>query len=150
MADSRRELIIREIKTAMDSYSFVNLTGAAVVRGQINFDASIESLPQIAILPQPEEATRDDYGHSICIMPVDVSCLIELGDNNASELGEAVLGELIQAVLSISSAYADDVVYVSGGVADYPNQLGQKVLAVGITVAVEYRFDIGNPYQSTT
>lgn len=149
MADSRRELIIREIKAAMDGYSFADLAGASVVRGQINFDANIESLPQVAILPQPEDATRDDYGHSVCIMPVDISCLIELGDNNASELGEAVLGELIQAVLSINSAYADDVVYVNGGVADYPNRLGQKVLAVGITVAVEYRFDIGNPYQQT-
>lgn len=149
MADSIRELIIREIKAAMAAYSFVNLSGANVDRGRVNFDANIDSLPQVSILPQPEEASRDDYGHAVCIMPVEVNCLVALVDQNASELGEAVLGELIQSVMSISSAYADDIVYLSGGVAEYPNQLGQKVLAVGISVAVEYRFDLGNPYQQT-
>lgn len=147
MADSIRELIIQEIAAEMGAYAFVNLSGVTVIRGRVNYDANIDSLPQISILPRPEEATRDDYGNSVCLMPVNIHCLVALEDYNASELGEAVLAEMIRSVMSIDSSNANDIAYVSGGVEDYPNQLGQKVLEVGIVVAVEYRFEIGNPYQ---
>lgn len=150
MADTIRETIIKAIKTAMESYGFVALAGATVYRGQIYFDINLGDMPILTIIPLEEDAARDNYEKMVCQMPVDISCLVALGDANPSELGETVLGELIAAAMTISvTAPADDVVYISGGVTEYPDQMGQKALSVGIRVAVEYRTDIGNPYQST-
>lgn len=149
MADTIREGIIKSIVSALGAYSFTNLTGATVYRGRIYFDVTVEALPIIAVLPMPEEAARENYFHSVCQMPVDLLCLVALGDANPSELGEAVLGEMIAAIMTASNGNADDIVYQGGGVTEYPDQLGQKVLSVLVRVVVEYRFDLGNPYQST-
>jgi hypothetical protein len=149
MPDTIREQIIQSIMTAMGAYSFTTMTAPTMFRGQIYFDVTVDALPIISVLPQAEDAARENYYFSVCQMPVDILCLVSLGDNNPSELGEAVHGELIEAVMTTDNADADDIQYQGGGVTEYPDQLGQKVLSVAIRVVVEYRFDLGNPYQST-
>ena len=80
-------------------------------------------------------------------MRVDIYCLIKIGDNNPSELGEAVLGELIKAVFSSTPSNVDKMQYINGGVDDYAVQ-GKTVMQVGITIEIVYETNIGDPYTS--
>lgn len=150
MADTLREKIIKHIVATLGDYgTFVAIPSPVVSRGQQLFDPDVDPLPVIAVLPGVEEAERTRYGTTHCTMPVDISCLISLGDNNPSELGEAVLGELITAALSSLPSDAEDMAYSSGGIESYPDQMGQAVLSVGITINVQYETDTGDPYNLT-
>ena len=119
-------------------------------RGQELFDPDVDPLPVITVMPGVEEAERSRYGSTLCTMPVDISCLISFGENNPSELGEAVLGELITATLSSLPADAEDMEYAGGGILEYPDQMGQRTLTAGIVINVKYETDIGDPYNLTT
>ena len=150
MADTLREKIIAEIMTALAGYgSFAAIPSPVFSRGRQLFDPDCDPLPVVAVLPGVEEAERTRYGTTHCTMPVDISCLISIGDNNPSELGEAVLGELIAAALSSLPSDAEDMAYSSGGIESYPDQMGQAVLSVGITINVQYETDNGDPYNLT-
>ena len=150
MADTIREKIIKHVLATLAGYvSFVSIPSPGVSRGRQVFDPDVDPLPVIAVLPGIEEAARTRYGTTHCIMPIDISCLISLDENNPSELGEAVLGELITAALSSLPGDAEDLSYTGGGIGSYPDQLGQAVLSVGITIDVQYETDIGDPYNLT-
>lgn len=151
MADTLREKIIGDIVNTLDSYAAFSAIGAPTVeRGYEKYDPDVHHLPIIAVLPRPEDAERTQYGTTTCTMPVDIYCMIKIGNSNPSQLGEAVLGELIMAALSEIPADASDVAYVNGGIDEYLDQFGRSVLTVGITVQVTYETDIGDPYTLTT
>jgi hypothetical protein len=155
-----REKIIYEITALFEGYTFVSITNPAVYRGWQVFDPDVKPPPLVALQPRVEECNRTDYGADERTMPVDIICLERIVDQNPSELGEAILGELIACVFGkaveedgaiiklggMSTDLADDVVYRTGGIDQYPDQLGEAILHVGITVSVRYTTLAGDPY----
>ena len=150
MADTIREKIIQDVVASMTGATYTLLNGADIMRGRVLFQEEIESLPIITIIPREEEAEIGSYGQTVCFMPVKIGALAVIGALNPSELGEAIHGELITAAMRIETGHARKMAYIGGGVEQYPDQLGQPVIAVSVNVAFEYETDIGDPYNLTT
>lgn len=150
MADTIRETIIQAIVDSVDGYTFTALAGADVYRGRIRFQEQLEDLPLISVIPRQEEAGIGNYGQSLCTMEVVVGAIAAIGAANPSELAEAVHGELIKAAFRVAPADARKMAYAGGGIEQYPDELGQPLLAVSITLAVEYETDLGDPYTLST
>jgi hypothetical protein len=164
MTDTIRESIIKELKDLFEEYTFESITSPAVYRGRAIWNPTTEPPPLISLMPRIEESHLNDYGMSENTMMLDVVCLEYLNGQNASELGEAILGELISCVLGkqdtgsggeivklggMTDTYADTVMYRSGGIAFYPEQregVSREILEVGITVSIKYQTNIGDPY----
>lgn len=155
-----RELIIRELKELFEAYTFESIASPTIYRGRQIFDPDSEPPPLITILPRVEESTRE-YGMAENAMPIDIICLARMGTQNPSELGEAILGELLLCVFGknepdadgdpvkvggMTDTYVDDVSYRSGGIDAYPDEAGQSILHVGITVIIKYTTNLGDPY----
>ena len=149
MADTIREQIIKAMVTQLESATFETLLGATIYRGQLLFQTEIEALPIVAVIPREEEAGVTQYGSAIMLMPVVVGAILAIEGENPSELAEAVHGELIAHAMGLSSALFQDMVYVGGGIEQYPDQLGQPLISVSITINIEYLADIGDPYNQT-
>lgn len=155
-----RELIIREIKDLYENFTFESIESPTIYRGRQVFDPDTETPPLITILPRTEESIKE-YGMSEQGMPIDIVCLARMGTENPSELGEEILGELILCVFGknnpdvdgdpakaggLTLTYADSLDYRSGGIDQYPDEAGQAILHVGITVFIKYSTDMGDPY----
>lgn len=158
-----RRKIIQELYELFDEYLFESITDPVCYRGRQVFDIETETPPLITILPRIEEAQVNEYAMQECRMPVDVICLARIGTENPSDLGEAILGELISCTFGketegvdgdpekhggLTDTYADMVTYRTGGIDMYPDELGQQILHVGITVVIRYQTNIGNPYSN--
>ena len=160
MSDTIRESIIQELVDLIEAYTFTAVSSPGVYRGRQVFDPDTEPPPIITVLPRSEENQNTDYGMHDLTMPVDIICLERMVDQNPSELGEAILGELIRCVFGyeaagptkvggMSATYADEVVYRSGGIDAYPDELGQQILHVGITIDIRYQTNAGDPYSNS-
>lgn len=163
MADTIREKIIDELADLYDAFAFSAITNPAVYRGRQVFDSDTEPPPLITILPRVEQNEASDYGMHEMTMPVDVICLARMGTSNPSTLGEAILGELIKCAFGMqglvagkvvkvggmTTTYMDSMRYSSGGIDAYPDELGQQILHVGITVDIRYQTNAGNPYSNS-
>ena len=151
MADTIREKIIAAMTSTLKNYSeYTTISSPDVHRGRIIFDPDVDPLPLISVVPRVESAEPTTYQTTDCTMPVDVSCLVPVGESNPSELGEAVLGELIKAALSAVPSDAESIFYTGGGIDEYPDEMGQAVLTVGISLSVKYKTDTDDPYNLTT
>ena len=163
MANTIRELIIAELTALFEAYPFEAIALPAVHRGRQVFDPDVDPPPLISILARQEESERIEYGIDRKTMRVDIICLEHIGTQNPSVLGEAILGELLACTFGqvseaggvwtktggMTQTYADDVIYKSGGIDAYPDQAGQQILHVGITVTVIYQTKPGDPYNQT-
>lgn len=163
MAYTVRDQIIRELKALYEAYPFEAIGLPAVHRGRLIFDPETDPPPIVTILSRAEDSERTEYMADRRTMRVDVICLEKMGTQNPSELGEAILGELIACAFGVASedagvwtreggmtrTYADDVIYKSGGIDAYPDELGQQILHVGITLSVVYQTPTGDPYNVT-
>jgi hypothetical protein len=162
-AEPIRELIVRELVELFEAYTFESMTTPAVYRGRQIFDPETEPPPLVTILPRVEDSQRSEYGLSEQAMRVDVIALARMAGENPSELGEQILAELVLCVFGkagtdadgdpeklggMSDTYADDVFYLSGGIDAYPDELGQQILHVGITVKIKYQTNIGDPFSN--
>ena len=143
--DTIREQIIQDLVESLKGGTFTTLAGVTVWRGQLLFQEQIETLPVIVVFVASEEAATNEYGGSNCSMAVGLTALIAIGAADPSVLGESVLGELITAALRVRPEHATHMDYTGSDIT-IPDELGQKVLAVGITVSVNYRFNFGDPY----
>jgi hypothetical protein len=160
MIDTIRGKLIKELVDLFEDFPFESVSNPTVYRGRLMFDPDAEPPPLVTVLPRTEEASYDDYGLTTCVMPVDIICLSRMGDRNPSELGEDILGELVAVVFGkqttvdgqtvkhggMSGTYADEIHYRSGGIDAYPGQMGQQILHVGITIAIKYQTNTGDPY----
>jgi hypothetical protein len=159
-----RAEIIQELFDLFEAFSFDAFGGTqpTIYRGVQRFDPDNDPPPLITILPKVEEAQRTDYGMDEMVMPVDIICLARLDTENPSDLGEDIKGELIACVFGkettvagspvksggLTTDYADDVRYRSGGIDQYPSDLDQPILHVGITITVRYQTNAGDPYSN--
>jgi hypothetical protein len=147
MADTIRETIINAIKTGLTnngSYEAI-APSPTVVRGFLVFDASVYPLPVISIMPGIEDAQREEYGVSVNTMEIDIWCSIMTGQDEMSEIGEAILGELVKAFWASVPTGIRDYSYTGGG-PSYPDGIAQKVLMTLASFNVVYETDLGDPY----
>ncbi len=165
MTDTIREKIIDELADLYTAFSFTSMTGTVgIYRGRSVFDADDDPPPLVTILPRVENNENSNYGMHEMTMPVDIICLAPLGSSNPSVLGEAVLGDLIKCAFGVqgvdkdgdiakvggmTTTYMDSMHYRSGGIDAYPDELGQEILRVGITVDIRYQTNAGNPYSNS-
>jgi hypothetical protein len=145
MADTIREKIIQDLANSLKGGTFTALDGVTVWRGQLLFQEQLETLPVIVVFVADEEAATNEYGGSNCSMTVGLTALIEIFEANPGVLGETVLGELITAAFRAWPEHNDSMHYTGSDI-NVPEELGQKVLAVGITVTIDYHFNCGDPY----
>jgi hypothetical protein len=162
MEKSIRAKIIAELSDLIEGYTFESLSSRQpkVYRGVQRFDPDIDPPPLITILPRIEENQRTDYGMDEKTMPVDIICLERIESQNPSDLGEDILAELIACVFGkettvdgspvklggMSADYIDDIIYRTGGIDAYPDDLSQPMLHVGITVSIKYQTNAGDPF----
>ena len=57
-------------------------------------------LPLSAVWPQPEEATQE-YGKTVCTMPIRLECMLVFGASSPSEMAEKMLGDIIENIFGI-------------------------------------------------
>jgi len=58
-----------------------------------------DDLPMVNIWPQPEIITKQ-YGKHVCQMPVRIECVSPFGATNPSVISEAMLGDIIENIIS--------------------------------------------------
>lgn len=154
MSTTIRQQIIEGFAAHLSAWSWQSAPFAAVHTGRTVFDPELDPLPLITILPRPDESTATVYGMDSNTMLLDVSALLRLEAPdgvaaNATEVGEPVKGEMQAASFAIPTALADMVErieYRGGGIDDYPSDLGQTIITVGLSLAVVYETKKGNPY----
>lgn len=103
-------------------------------------------LPAVNLLPMPENGERDGYGSDTISMQVQVSVACLLGSNIPVDLGEDILAVMRREIPADPTfgGLAEDTVYQSGGVEDYP-QDSDQALVVTTTWEILYRTQINNP-----
>ncbi len=159
MSATIRESIIAELTDLLEDCAWTSVTAPSVHRGRQVFDPDTEPPPIITVLPRSEENQNTDYGMHDLTMRVDIICLERMSGQNPSELGEAILGEMIRSVFGYEAAgptrvggmtdtHADQIIYRSGGIDAYPDELGQQILHVGISIDIRYQTNAGDPYSN--
>jgi hypothetical protein len=149
MADTIRELIIQDLVTQLESLTIANgyntSVGKIVQRGLIPVDMTQETAA-VFIQPGVESAERE-YGDQVLTMPVQIDAVHSLGSNNASVLGEQILGDLISCLIGGRENIdrIESLTYSSGGIEDYPTKEDQ-LLWVQMSLEITYITVIGDPY----
>ena len=149
MADTIRELIIQDLVTQLESLTVANgyntSVGQIVQRGLIPVDMT-QQAAAVFVQPGVESAERE-YGDQVLTMPVQIDAVHSLGSNNASVLGEQVLGDLLSCLIGGRENIdrIESLVYSSGGTEDYPTKEDQ-LLWVQMSLEITYITVIGDPY----
>lgn len=136
--------ILTHIASVLTHYAWAAVIDPQVIRGGWRFDADVDQVPLVVIIPNKPEAARTAYGLESQRMRVDVSTVVRVGeDENPSERGEAILGEMIAAAFSNVPGGASAFEYQGGGVDQYP-EFTVDLMTVGITIAVGWEVNPGN------
>lgn len=149
MADTIRELIIQDLVTQLENLLLDNGyntdLGQIVQRGLIPVDMT-QKAAAVFVQPGVEGGVRE-YGVQTLTMPVQIDAVHSLAGENASVLGEQMLGDLISCVIGGRSNIGriENMVYSSGGVEDYPTKEDQLLWAQ-MSIEVTYHIVIGDPY----
>jgi hypothetical protein len=140
------EQILTHVTATLSNFSWANFSPTNIYRGIRFFDGSIDSVPFIAIIPGKTRSTDSPYGVNAFTMNIDVSAVVRLVDENASQVGESILGEMIEAVFSNTPIGASQFVYAGGGVDGYPT-FTDDLMTVGITIAIAWQYADNYPGQ---
>jgi len=138
------EQILTHMASVLEHYSWAEVVDPQVIRGNWRFDADVDQVPLVVIIPNKAEAARTAYALESQRLLVDISTVVRVGaDDNSSEVGEAILGELIAASFSNVPGGASAFEYQGGGVDQYP-EMTVNLMTVGITIAVGWEVNPGN------
>ena len=150
MSQTIREQIIAALQTRLENYAW-EMWNPEIYVGRSIFDPDTDPLPVLTILPSVEEAARTRYGTDQITMQVDLSGLVSLADGaSVTEDCEPIFGEMRKAAFSggeiqIGNDYVA-MAYTGGGIMDYPSELGPAIVTIGVTLAITYETNIGDPY----
>jgi len=153
MADSIRERIIQECEYQLTQLTTANgyntNAGAKQERARVSWEEN--DAPCMSIFPQSESAERTQYRTEKMTMPFKIDIVDTYATTDtASKHGERVLADLRESMNKIlknpAGTLADDVVYASGGVQDFPEH-SKRVVGVTATFNVIYQTKIGDPYK---
>lgn len=153
-----RERIINALADRLEAYDWQQWQ-PEIFTGRNMFDPEADALPVLTIIPSAEEAEQTRYGTDLVTMQIDVSGLVSLPDEKTvSEDCEPVFGEIRKACFdggTIDLTFgegADEITnyyklqYTGGGIIDYPSELGPAIVTIGVTLAITYETNIGDPY----
>lgn len=127
--------------------------------GRTIFDPSVDRLPLVTIVAGVETSSKTAYKLNRREMPIEVSALISLGGDNDSgvktykyvtEACEPIYGQMEQACfyggsdIQIGDNYYP-IEFRGGGIIDYPSDPGPAIVTVGVSLAVTYETEIGDP-----
>jgi hypothetical protein len=102
MSDTIREHIIAAMAAKLTEvrtvYGYATECGQHVYRAAMDVPSSL--IPAIVLFPRVEQTSRE-FGKQIAVMPVEVKGLTLLEGENASTLGEKLLGDLITCILGV-------------------------------------------------
>jgi len=129
--------------------------------GRTIFDPEVDPLPLATIVAGTETSTRTAYRLNQREMPVEVSALISLGGDNdtgvetykdVTEACEPIYGQIEEACFNGGSSIeiGDNhypIEFRGGGIIDYPSEPGPAIVTVGVSLAVTYETEIGDPTQ---
>jgi len=131
-ADTIRELIITNIKSNLENMTTANGYNTDAGNSVVRSDeiGELTGLPGIAIdIKQDEPADEQIYGYDVLNMPITISVAdtytfggtIAANKLVVSQKGEQLLGDIRKAMAQ-TVTLAKSVVYVNGGIEDYPLQ----------------------------
>ena len=155
MTLSIRHQIINCLVKYLEDYNWQTMS-LNVVPGRTVFDPAVDPLPLLAIIPGLEEVEKLNYASDKITMPVDLSALIKL-DKQTGLVDDAIyISEPIKAEIHKAACLAarstglidlvDTIQYTGGGVAEWPTGMSQKVITVGVSLAVIYKTKTGDPF----
>jgi len=158
MADTIREKIINNIVGNLQQIKIINDyntdIGLQVFRGESFINTSI--LSACFVIPeQDEKEEQQEYGADRLIMPVSIIGIAKYTystsktteSDNISKLGEKILGD-IRLSMGLCVDYTDEIIYVSGGIQDYPDsRQGEISVQVNCTYQIKYKTLKNNPYE---
>lgn len=112
MSDTIRKQIIAALATKLEVITTDNGFNTSIGSNVEKVLGSIDpgDVPACVIWPGDEQADQD-FGYVVATMPIKIEGITTLGSNNASDMVEKILGDLIEAV----SGHAWTVPYTSGG-----------------------------------
>lgn len=149
-----RQKILDALQTRMDRMYPDN-----VYIGRTIFDPEVDRLPLATIVAGTETSTRTAYRTNQREMPIEVSALISLGGDNDSGVAtykdvtaacEPIYGQMEQSCFDGGSQIqiGDDyftLEFRGGGIVEYPSEPGPAIVTVGVSLAVTYETEIGDP-----
>ncbi|MDY0164294.1 hypothetical protein [Desulfobotulus sp.] len=118
---------------------------------------TLDQLPALWISPGTEAAERTAYGEDSITLPVTLRAGLRyvldsdptIQETALSAMAEGVLADLrtVLDVLAGVCDLADDILYKSGGVEDWPEWgQGEAALTVTLSAEIRYRTSRNNPY----
>ena len=149
-----RQKILDALQTRMET-----IYPDDVYQGRTIFDPDVDRLPLVTIVAGVETSARTAYRTNSREMPVEVSALISLGGDNDTGVEtykdvtaacEPIYGQIEQACFHGGSEIkiGDDyyqIEFRGGGIVDYPSEPGPAIVTVGVSLAVTYETEIGDP-----
>lgn len=108
-----------------------------------------EGLPALSVWDESEADSGKKYGKQSLRLIVNVAYADYLPpSSNPSKIGNAMLGKLIAAAIGTDSSLgglAESVRYQSSQI-DYPEAGGDWIIAVDMSLEINYEIVLGNPY----
>ena len=138
------EQILTHVDAVLTNYSWAAISPTNIYRGIQFFDGNLDSVPFLTIVPRKAEAGRPIYNVESSTMLIDISTIVRLVDDNPSQVGEAILGEMITAVFSNVPAGAQAFEYIGGGVDRYPS-FNDDLMTVGMTLSIGWEVTQADP-----
>ena len=138
-----RQPILTALHAYLESYSWQSFS-PVVHLGRSVFDPERDPLPVLTILPGQETAEHR-YGYDQITLDIGVSALVSLKDGqDILEICEPVFAELKTALFTGVLTVVEEqftLSYTSGGISDYPPELGPYVATIGINAQLQYTTD---------
>ena len=148
-----RQQLLEALKTRLESQ-----IADDVHIGRTIFDPDYDKLPLVTILARTETSSRTAYNTNRREMPIDIAYLVSFGGDQDTgketykdvfEACEPVYGTLEKACfhggqIQIGNNFYS-IEFRGGGISDYPSEPGPAVVTVGVSLAVTYETDIGDP-----
>ena len=147
-----RYQILQSLQARLQQYNFSTWTPEDVHVGRVMFDPDVDRLPLLTVVAGTDTSNRSAYRTNQREMPIDVSGIVSLEDGaDVTELCEPIYGEIEKACfnggeIQIGENYFT-IEFRGGGIVDYPSDPGPALVTIGVSLAVTYETDIGNPDQ---
>ena len=145
-----RHLLLTKLQERLSQFNFSTWSPEEVHIGRTMFDPDVDRLPLLTVVAGTDTSNRSAYRTNQREMQVDVSGIVSLDDGaDVTELCEPIYGEIEKACFHGGEIQIGDNYYSiefrGGGIVDYPSDPGPALVTVGVSLAVTYETDIGDP-----
>lgn len=145
MINLPQKTICEHLWSILEHASWESLVEPTIFLGLTLWDPDKQSLPLITILPRIEKAKGNRYGKIECDFPIEITALIPMAYGDDAMIGVIVAEEIARHIFGARKedweSFPDsmiDIIYVDGGIINYPDELNPQMLTAGITINVLY------------